>query len=100
MGSCNIIPQDIGRVLLNLFNNAFYAVSEKNLQNIPGYEPTVTVTTKLEHGIPDENDSGGKIRNSQSAIRNCLWERDNGNGIPDKLKEKDFPALFYHQANR
>ncbi|MEO7046925.1 MAG: two-component sensor histidine kinase, partial [Ferruginibacter sp.] len=45
IGNINIIPQDIGRVLLNLYNNAFYAVVEKNKINIPGYEPTVTVST-------------------------------------------------------
>ena len=42
----NIVPQDIGRVLLNLFNNAFYAVTEKNAQHIEGYEPTVSISTK------------------------------------------------------
>ncbi len=42
----NIIPQDIGRVVLNLFTNAFYAVNEKKQMNVVGYEPTVTVTTK------------------------------------------------------
>jgi two-component system, NtrC family, sensor kinase len=41
IGKINIIPQDIGRVLLNLYNNAFYAVGEKSKQNIEGYEPTV-----------------------------------------------------------
>ena len=44
--SINIIPQDIGRVLLNLYNNAFYAVSEKK-KRFPGdYSPTVSVRTK------------------------------------------------------
>ncbi len=42
----NIIPQDIGRVLLNLYNNAFYAVTEKKKQLGTRYEPTVTVSTK------------------------------------------------------
>ncbi len=42
----NIIPQDIGRVLLNLYNNAFYAVLEKKKQLPEGYEPTVSVSTK------------------------------------------------------
>ena len=48
IGTTNIIPQDIGRVLLNLYNNAFYAVSEKARQAQPDmrYEPTVSVTTK------------------------------------------------------
>src|SRR5271156_5718737 len=46
IGKINIIPQDIGRVLLNLYNNAFYAVNEKSKQQIQGYEPTVSVSTK------------------------------------------------------
>src|SRR5256885_10339846 len=41
IGSVNVIPQDIGRVILNLITNAFYAVDEKKKQQLPGYEPTV-----------------------------------------------------------
>ena len=46
IGKINIIPQDIGRVLLNLYNNAFYAVNEKAKQQPNGYEPTISVRTK------------------------------------------------------
>src|SRR5665213_3010012 len=46
IGSINIIPQDIGRVLLNLYNNAFYAVNEQKSRNSISYEPTISVTTK------------------------------------------------------
>ena len=46
IGQINIIPQEIGRVLLNLINNAFYAVSEKEKQSSEGYDPTVTISTK------------------------------------------------------
>ena len=46
IGKINIIPQDIGRVLLNLYNNAFYAVNEKKKQHGESYEPTVSVSTK------------------------------------------------------
>ena len=46
IGKINIIPQDIGRVLLNLYNNAFYAVNEKKKQQTENYEPTVSVSTK------------------------------------------------------
>ncbi len=49
IGKINIIPQDIGRVLLNLFTNAFYAVAEKKKQQPEGYEPTVLVNTKKEN---------------------------------------------------
>ena len=46
IGKINIIPQDIGRVVLNLINNAFYVVDEKKKQIGDGYEPTVSVSTK------------------------------------------------------
>ena len=46
IGKINIIPQDIGRVLLNLYNNSFYAVSEKKKSEDAGYEPTVSVSRK------------------------------------------------------
>src|SRR6187549_241010 len=64
IGKINIIPQDIGRVVLNLINNAFYAVEEKKKRNQNGYEPTVSVSTKR---------SNGKVEIKVS---------DNGNGIP------------------
>ena len=50
IGKINVVPQDIGRVLLNLINNAFYAVNEKKRQNLNGYEPTVTVATEKRDG--------------------------------------------------
>ena len=46
IGNIPVIPQDIGRVLLNLYNNAFYAVNEKKQRQAAGYEPTVSVSTK------------------------------------------------------
>ncbi len=76
IGNINIIPQDIGRVLLNLYNNAFYAVSEKKKQLSNGYEPTVAVSTK-------------KI-NDKVEIR----VKDNGNGMPGKVKDKIFQPFF------
>jgi len=79
IGNINIIPQDIGRVLLNLYNNAFYAVSEKNVSiGSAGqkYEPTVSVSTK-------------KI-NDKIEIR----VKDNGNGIPQKVLDKIFQPFF------
>ncbi|HRH51133.1 MAG TPA: ATP-binding protein [Panacibacter sp.] len=76
IGSINIIPQDIGRVLLNLYNNAFYAVAEKKKQQPEGYEPTVSVSTKK---------ANGKIEVSV---------KDNGNGIPQKIVDKIFQPFF------
>ena len=72
----NIIPQDIGRVLLNLYNNAFYAVAEKKEQLPDGYEPTVSIFTKKV---------GDKVEISVS---------DNGNGIPQKAIDKIFQPFF------
>ena len=88
IGEINIIPQDIGRVLLNLYNNAFYAVAEKNTStSLPAgqagsvlneklYEPTVSVSTKKVNG---------KIE---------ISVRDNGNGIPKKVLDKIFQPFF------
>jgi signal transduction histidine kinase len=73
-----VIPQDIGRVLLNLINNAFYAVSTKSQSNLSGltYDPTVTVSTK---------NLGGRIE---------IRVKDNGNGIPEEIKDKIFQPFF------
>jgi signal transduction histidine kinase len=76
------VSQDISRVLLNLFNNAFYAVHEKSKTAGQGYEPTVTVRTILS---PAANGS------PSSAI---ISVSDNGPGIPDSIKEKIFQPFF------
>ena len=72
----NIIPQDIGRVLLNLFTNAFYAVTEKKKQKGEDYEPTVTLSTKK---------SGDKVE---------IRVKDNGIGITQKVLDKIFQPFF------
>ncbi len=70
------VGQEIGRVLLNLINNAFYAVYERHKEDNEGYTPVVTVkTTRFEHHI--------EVRVG-----------DNGNGIPAALKEKIFQPFF------
>jgi len=84
-----IIPQDVGRVVLNLINNAFYAVNEQankkrsgnfesspNVENLGGYKPIVTVTTQ-------KTDNGIEIR-----------VKDNGTGMPESVKEKIFQPFF------
>ena len=76
IGNINIIPQDIGRVILNLINNAFYAVDEKKKQQPTGYEPTVFVITKK---------AGDKV---------LISVKDNGNGIPQKVLDKIFQPFF------
>jgi signal transduction histidine kinase len=81
IGSINIIPQDIGRVILNLITNAFYVVNEKALSAVATptaakYEPTVSVSTKK---LSD------KIE---------VTVKDNGNGIPEKVLDKIFQPFF------
>jgi signal transduction histidine kinase len=76
VGKIDIIQQDIGRVILNLINNAFYAVSEKKKQNTSDYEPTVTVTTRRENGSIE------------------IAVRDNGSGISKKNLDKIFQPFF------
>ena len=86
IGKIPIMPQDIGRVLLNLYNNAFYAVNEKINSAPNGYEPQVNVSTRLVSA--SEN---SPIRNSQSVI---ISVKDNGNGIPQKVLDKIFQPFF------
>jgi signal transduction histidine kinase len=76
IGKINIVPQEIGRVLLNLFNNAFYAVNEKKKLQSEGYEPTVLVSTKKLNA---------KIE---------ISVKDNGPGIPKKILDKIFQPFF------
>jgi signal transduction histidine kinase len=86
IGNINIIPQDIGRVILNLITNAFYVVDEKKkqqthggfqtLHEFAGFEPTISVSTKKV---------GDKIE---------IKVTDNGNGIPQKILDKIFQPFF------
>jgi signal transduction histidine kinase len=76
IGNINIIPQDIGRAVLNLINNAFYVVDEKKKQTGDGYEPTVSVSTKKLNG---------KVE---------ISVKDNGNGIPQNVLDKIFQPFF------
>jgi signal transduction histidine kinase len=71
-----IIPQDIGRVLLNMVNNAFFAVSVQSRKGIPDYVPTVIVTTR-------------KLKNAVE-----IRVKDNGAGIPGNLLDKIFQPFF------
>ena len=85
LGKINLIPQDFGRVILNLLTNAFYAVNErlrekasenKNIGTENEYKPTVSISTKKENN---------KI---------IITVKDNGNGIPQEIKEKIFQPFF------
>jgi signal transduction histidine kinase len=87
VGMVNIVRQDIGRVLLNLINNAFYAVNEKKKQLGDGFEPIVTVSTKLL----------SKQKNqpiSQLANELIISVADNGNGISEANRNKIFQPFF------
>ena len=76
IGNINIVPQNIGRVILNLINNAFYAVTEKKQNAGDAYEPTVTISTRK---IIDKVE---------------IKVKDNGNGIPQKVLDKIFQPFF------
>jgi signal transduction histidine kinase len=76
IGKVNIVPQDIGRVLLNLYNNAFYAVAEKSKQAGHGYEPKVTVRSERVDN---------KIK---------ILVEDNGTGIPQAVIDKIYQPFF------
>ena len=75
-GDLNIVPQDIGRVILNLVTNAFYAVSEKKEHSGPDYQPTVLLKTK---------NTGDKLE---------IQVIDNGSGIPKKGPSKIFQPFY------
>ena len=76
IGNINIIPQDIGRMLLNLYNNAFYAVNNKKKTADQNYRPTIILQTK-------------KINNNIE-----IKVSDNGNGIPENIINKIFQPFF------
>jgi signal transduction histidine kinase len=84
----NVIPQDIGRVLLNLINNAFYAVDKKAREGIDGYKPVVSVSTKYvphSEGLPAGQAGEDKIEVSV---------KDNGEGVPEQVRDKIFHPFF------
>jgi len=72
----NVIPQDMVRVMLNVFNNAFYAVNQKRKTAGVDYKPEVSVTTSTENG------------------RITIKVKDNGTGMPDSIKEKIMQPFF------
>jgi signal transduction histidine kinase len=76
IGHIAVVPQDIGRVLLNLYSNAFYVVAEKKYRQQGNYEPTVSVSTK-------------KMDDSV-----FVTVKDNGDGIAPKVLDKIFQPFF------
>jgi two-component system NtrC family sensor kinase len=82
IGKVNIVAQDIGRVLLNLFNNAFYAVAEKKKLKGERYDPIVSISLKGNFN------SSGELKGVDIRVR------DNGLGIPQKVRDKIFQPFF------
>ena len=77
IGNISLVPQDMGRVLLNLFNNAFYAVTDrKKTTTDTQYKPTVFVSTKMREDVIE------------------IVVKDNGNGIPQTVLDKIFQPFF------
>ncbi|MBD0849283.1 ATP-binding protein [Maribacter arenosus] len=76
IGKIKVVPQDIGRVILNLITNAFYVVDEKKKSGIESYEPTVSIRSKKKDG---------KVE---------ISVKDNGNGIPQNVLDKIFQPFF------
>jgi signal transduction histidine kinase len=85
IGKVNVLGQDLGRVILNLITNAFYAVQEKFSEALAkensNYKPTVTVSTK-------------KTTTPSGAEGIEIRVKDNGNGIPEAIKKKIFQPFF------
>jgi signal transduction histidine kinase len=76
LGKINMIPQDLGRVLLNLFNNAFYSMAEKMKQSKDDYKPSLVLKTR------------------KSLNQAEIFIRDNGTGIQQKYLDKIFQPFF------
>ena len=72
----NAVPQDMGRVFLNLFNNAFYAVRERQKAEVEAYNPTISIQTK------------------KAVNKVIIKVSDNGNGIPQNIVDKIFQPFF------
>ena len=79
IGKVKMLPQDMGRTLLNILNNAFYAVHEKKMKADSSYSPTIKVTTKL-------------VNKGKKMVHIII--RDNGNGIPEDIRDKIFQPFF------
>lgn len=76
LGKVNVIPQDMGRVILNLITNAFYAANEKRITGKENYQPTVQVSTR------------------KTKDKVMVLVQDNGNGIPQHVLGKIFQPFF------
>ncbi|WP_026898721.1 sensor histidine kinase [Daejeonella oryzae] len=87
LGKVNVIPQDMGRVILNLFTNAFYSVKMKQNQQKEGYSPLVSVSTKRVN-VPSKTGLNGTKHLVEIRVK------DNGVGIPKKVLDKIYQPFF------
>jgi signal transduction histidine kinase len=84
-----VVAQDMGRVLLNLINNAFQAVQEKAQTAGSNYQPTVSIQTHSPEGDP-----GLRLKGHLPGNQLIIRVADNGPGIPDAIKDKIFQPFF------
>ncbi|CAM3303367.1 sensor histidine kinase [Aequorivita lipolytica] len=104
IGKINIIPQDMGRVILNLLTNAFYACAERKKAPLTPkggtseaqskYEPTVWVCTRKYPPSLASDEGGTTERNAHRGDWITISVKDNGNGIPQKVLDKIFQPFF------
>ena len=95
----SVIPQDIGRVLLNLINNAFYAVAERSRSTVAGrsrstVQQRASVVVTRSHADTAPYQPTVTISTQKTADKIIIKVQDNGNGIPEAIRDKIFQPFF------